>query len=762
MCFQVVERYELCRCLYYLHSIDPCEDYGKSGHVIERKTLLVGYTCRNHSARKGDPLYATLAPGPNGPTASSQTNATRASSGWEEWKAEWKDTGNIGGTPSIPISSVTCVWSVYDVLSHKCATSDQYVSYLENLIVLIEKGAAADTYATMHNLEAITCKEYLERRWKSLGTNLLQDIASCVGTARNTDKPESISLKCRCLKLISPTPRNVSVHFKPGSPASETLSLIDALDWICKAVRLLPASLGPFAISSSSFTVSHGFSDNLNGPELEERDIGLSLRFSLRQPLPLPEVKDNCWQPLFESCIVVESGISADDPETLGRGLEASFELLVQLAAVEFPMLIDGGIVLVGYHTVLVPTRIEGDCAQFHLEVSRPHQINPYKVKTPRPNLVQDHNQFRTMRCFLGWCGDAHINLGTEHLTTNVGYSGGQMQKRTLHWSGLTLGWQALSAGPLQAGLTGHVHLALTLNRLSFTPPMVYSQMLSNTSRQVAIVYDAEDRRAWLVPKLSLLLHMSHVWDREYEVPEGAATDNPDPIPFVEPHYSVGAVRSALQDSGDIRVRGRGEDTLTLRKLLLGLNINLLKSVDVTEECKGRHIFGFEFMDVVTEPGKGSFMKKIPIRAQGKNWLSIANDVDAVVVCSKLGQAISPVYDGNRKSLECNALPKGSDYLAAPLSCLSQLVRQQGGELSDTVCNPQIAISNRRCWALSGDPFETCPHDDKSEVTCWKKNGILQKVVRRNTFMFPKNEKQDSSSQKISLKGAVVFGEPYK
>ncbi|OTA38765.1 hypothetical protein BTJ68_01199 [Hortaea werneckii EXF-2000] len=48
----VVERYSVCRCLYYRHSIDPCAARGQRGHGIQEKTVLVGYACDQHSRHR--------------------------------------------------------------------------------------------------------------------------------------------------------------------------------------------------------------------------------------------------------------------------------------------------------------------------------------------------------------------------------------------------------------------------------------------------------------------------------------------------------------------------------------------------------------------------------------------------------------------------------------------------------------------------------------------------------------------------------------
>lgn len=49
MCYKLVERFSVCKCLYYEHAIDPCEAYGQRGHAFQEKTVLVGYVCERHS-----------------------------------------------------------------------------------------------------------------------------------------------------------------------------------------------------------------------------------------------------------------------------------------------------------------------------------------------------------------------------------------------------------------------------------------------------------------------------------------------------------------------------------------------------------------------------------------------------------------------------------------------------------------------------------------------------------------------------------------
>lgn len=59
MCWKVVERYTICRCIYYVHSVDACPAYGRRGHIIKLQDVLVGVYCSRHKlGPKLDPSTA--------------------------------------------------------------------------------------------------------------------------------------------------------------------------------------------------------------------------------------------------------------------------------------------------------------------------------------------------------------------------------------------------------------------------------------------------------------------------------------------------------------------------------------------------------------------------------------------------------------------------------------------------------------------------------------------------------------------------------
>ena len=51
MCIQVVERYAVCRCLYYKHEVDASSTCKSRGHKVQTREVSVGYSCATHSPK---------------------------------------------------------------------------------------------------------------------------------------------------------------------------------------------------------------------------------------------------------------------------------------------------------------------------------------------------------------------------------------------------------------------------------------------------------------------------------------------------------------------------------------------------------------------------------------------------------------------------------------------------------------------------------------------------------------------------------------
>lgn len=174
--------------------------------------------------------------------------------------------------------------------------------------------------------------------------------------------------------------------------SEEKRVLLEALVWLCEAIRVpKPSSSLGMSTSSCQVECSSVRFKTVNAPDHAESADACSLKlcFKLQALSHHLILKDNCWLPLFESGVIAtraRSETSKSGKEDCFHGLEVSFDLMVQLSGVELPILIDGGVILAGYQTALVPTCIAGNSIQWHLETASESRLNPFKLQSTRSN----------------------------------------------------------------------------------------------------------------------------------------------------------------------------------------------------------------------------------------------------------------------------------------------------------------------------------------------------------------------------------------
>lgn len=185
-------------------------------------------------------------------------------------------------------------------------------------------------------------------------------------------------------------------------------------------------------------------------------------------------------------------------------------------------------------------------------------------------------------------------------------------------------------------------------------------------------------------------------------------------------------------------------------------------------------------------------MKALGITPPGKKWLAVVKVVDAVVVCTGIGNAITaargsdpynsatvtPASSPRRDtSTLCNVVPSGLDYMAATILCPVRLARRRGDE--PAVTDFTFKISEGSSWQIAGDPFRRCPHDRGSSSpdsgsgsdSCWKRTDLIQQLrvrsiaspVRKKPFYLGSRNKllvaRPTATAGIPLTRAVVFGD---
>ncbi|KAJ6068968.1 hypothetical protein N7499_010855 [Penicillium canescens] len=478
---------------------------------------------------------------------------------------------------------------------------------------------------------------------------------------------------------------------------------------------------------------------------METMSFGLpETHYDLRPIRPLPKFsRDNCcWHGLFSEAVISQApGLGR---QTTSRGLELDFLRMLQLSAVEYPVFVESGLILMGYSAALVPIKETNDgMILWHLETSRhdsQFKVSDIKATKRKWLKVNSFDYLQSKRALIGWCSEANILLGTDLLAPRVTWSNAKVKATTWHWKGANLQVLAQSAAPLQMGGQIGFSFDRVLNTVQFNPSENYLRCLRNGVMEHVVLYDVGTERAWLVPLICVLHHMLLVYS---EGIENEHRVNHAPKATIS---GPSASFMTLSDKGSLVLERSGDDSLTIRELIMGLSANLSKAS--LHKPARSEIYGYELMDVLMGSPR-SELKKRRIKKEGLAWSSLLDGISCLF-CSDLGDAIV----GRRVpyfSSPCNSLPIGYNFMAASMQSIENLSMTHGVNVKSNFRQ----LSRAHFWQLSGSPFQRCRPDCQGD--CWRCPDFLQAVRTAR----PSDKDQDNILSGHS-KGALVFGAPLK
>lgn len=455
-----------------------------------------------------------------------------------------------------------------------------------------------------------------------------------------------------------------------------------------------------------------------------------------------------CWPSLFEGAVIVVKPTETFPPG--GGLLKLSFGALLQLTAVEYPVMIDSGLVLMGYFTALVPTEVDSSGSiVWHLETSSGNQqLRQSELRATKGSWLkrQTLEELQTTETLLGWCTSARVQLGTNNLdAASVRWSDATVKPTTWRWKGANLQLLAQSAAPIQAGAQLGLSWERVVNTAQFTPGGNYTGCLASSMLEHVVLYDVAAQRAWLVPLLSVYHHMLFIYCG-IMLPSNSSRK---PIPATGPSFNgTSSSFKTLQTSGGIVVEGANEDILTIRDLIMGFAINF-SGVSV-QAPRGSRIYGYELLDLVLGSPR-SELKTTTVKRDGLGWAPLLNELPCLF-CAELGDAIV----GSRASEEnspCNYIPAGQDLLTSPLETIKTLCQKQGS----TMTSVSGQITQTHVLMFQHGPLSVrCSHDALALSSCWETpKEFVQKLYRG---MHKDGDARRCSENLYPEMGAVVLG----
>ncbi|CAG7964991.1 unnamed protein product [Penicillium salamii] len=581
-------------------------------------------------------------------------------------------------------------------------------TFLSNMDLLIRKKDA---------VELTTIQHYLCNTLGGLGGDLLR------GVIRALQNPKNFFTDGTMMIDIRDVSRRETMAIECSASTPE---LLEIFTWLCLAVRK-PAP-GIIGLSKSTSEIWSGA-------------LGSIHQLDPIQPFPKFTRDNRCWHGLFNEAVIIPAlGVKSQAPS---RGLELDFMQMLRLSAVEYPVLVDSGLVLMGYSTVLIPTKETKDgMILWHLETANHEsqfKISEIKATKRRWLKVNSLEYLQSKKALLGWCSKADILLGTDQMSLDVTWSDAKVKASTWHWKGANLQVLAQTAAPVQVGAQMGVSFDRSLNTVRFAPSDNYLRCLKNSAVEQVVLYDVNTQRAWLVPLISVLHHMLLVYSKgiltEHRGYDPPTTSIGDPDNF--------ASLKALADNGEVVLEQSG-GILTIRELIMGFSVNLSKTS--LQKPVRSEIYGYEFMDILMGSPR-SELKKGRVRKDGLAWSSLLDGINCLF-CSDLGDAIV----GRRvpDSSPCNNVPMGSNFMVASMQSIDSLSTTHGAK-----SQPEFRkLSHTQFWQLSGSPFQEC--GEHCHGNCWVCPEFLQSIRASQPSKKSNTVIPDHSG------GALVFGAPQK
>ncbi|KIY04043.1 uncharacterized protein Z520_00735 [Fonsecaea multimorphosa CBS 102226] len=466
-----------------------------------------------------------------------------------------------------------------------------------------------------------------------------------------------------------------------------------------------------------------------------------------------------CWLPLF-SGVSIAYGFPIH-PRQEEVGLEIPLQILAALLGAVRPVEYQGGVVIKGFSSMIIPIEKRGEIVQWHLvaNADREQRLS-YRdglARCPQRALVDqvDFECLQQTRAVLGWCSAARCLLGSHDANyKTIEYSSAMEAGRSLNFAGGTLGFQQFGVAQLDFSLgpkDGKCHFQRT---------GPYQRIVSVAEKTRVVLYDTSDQRGWLVPASEVILHMCQ---HRHQIEPFEIGGSPVLLPCTR--ATGQSAKDILLSNASLDLCDPSSEKYTLKDLFLNywtlleflLDQNVRRDQASSNEMHmplHEVLQGYEYMSVVDE--RSPFRtKQIALRRTCGGWPALARDVDALVLfASGFGDILRPLEDDQSHHMcrKWRRMPKGQGYLATTIKILQDLYEVAGSRL-----DRKYLTSTHLRW-VQGDStlFGPCASPGAFRCHCVR----VQKIVQKSLF----SHRIDTTGPPGPVldgfeNGAVIFGQ---
>ena len=632
-------------------------------------------------------------------------------------------------------------WDILTFMRHQFRDDEDQKKLLGPVVTI--SGSAQHAQAT-------TCAEYIQRHWPVHGSSVLDALQNALNSPLLVSyarlgafiEDGSMSRDDSHAELEFDVAHDgVRLNVRNGNP-DLIADLVQQLSWMAAALRTSVDG----RVQCCNPKLGKLFNPRRGAPTL-------LISFDMTSP---GEDDQSCWFPLFKNPVIAH-GFPTAPRNNSEVGLEIPLDIMAALGGARHVVDFEGGLVLKGWSTLLVPMERHEDSVQWHLICARGEDRIPYReasVQCPNRALLEDlnHEELRTTRAFLGLWKEAETHLATA-----------DADYESIDWS------KAKEAGPSPRLTGGTFGISKIISaQMNFVlgakdGPFHYSQQepflktVDRAEKLPVVLYDQADRRAWLVPALPVILHIIQLRNHIKPFVVGGKKVQISPLdPLKQGHAAREAI--AKNKSQKLFERESNEDKdYYFRDAVLdtwSVLDRLMEREATTQATPGMAVHtswqktlqGWELRALADEDRHLKQKEQVLEKTAGP-WYKLVKDVDAIVLFANgLGDIIKPRPGSAGLCQKWRRLPKGKDYLAVCVSML-EIFYAKAGHRQDH----QYLTSAKLQWYRGPMLFEHCTDVASNCCKCDRVQQVYYNSYQMWGHRIPPGN--------LEANGCVVFGQ---
>ncbi|OCL09928.1 hypothetical protein AOQ84DRAFT_387853 [Glonium stellatum] len=483
-----------------------------------------------------------------------------------------------------------------------------------------------------------------------------------------------------------------------------------------------------------------------------------------------------CWTNLFSNAIIVDmppsEALSCPDTD----GLEVDLDLLIELAAVDREVLVDGALIMYGFDTAIFPLE-PPESRRWHFLVTEGRQITPMRVKQElnkrKLRACRLTDRYRTGTVYVGWCPDPMVTIGSsasdDRLVQHVFMSSGIYEVSNVEELSeksssrdLTFLTRAGFLGSALGCSSGRKRekkfkqISVVAKR---TEESNFERILTVAQIAPCILWDQSVGRAWLLPTISALLFASvrFVEWKEYafkkQTPDGQYAQAS--ISYAQKTQDTGRSAEAILRQNDQLLVDSARsipvsEEITFKDIVRDIWQGMSAGEDAcSSEISGRKLqrenflYGYDLMDAICSD-------KVPLRGfqatpAMNSWQPLTQVKSVqIIFCKRVGDVLACACTPKCYSVDCaQSHPRGV------LSCLLQDLILFYGEAWDVALGEPSSGLNPRGLPV-GDGYEWIPKIAQS----------VQNRLPPCNMQNPQSITPRPSRKKLQKKNSIVSAPP--